>query len=201
MYPWKFEVYYSGELIQFSLSVVSDSLRPHGLQHARLPCPSPTPGAYSNSCPLGRWCHNKLGNLLVNGEFRSFQRLTESEKQLQKDLKVRKKVPKTSVMEEISGIKRTAVTNDTAKLKRRTRIESRHCENYNWITAAVIAVTFTTTSIIVVILCCPLVNWVISGEKLKNGRGRVKNASVEEWIKKVWYIHIMEYYSSVKRIK
>ena len=36
---------------QFSCSVVSDSLRPHGLQHARLPCPSPTPRAYSNSCP------------------------------------------------------------------------------------------------------------------------------------------------------
>ena len=39
---------------QFSCSVVSDSLRPHGLQYARLPCPSPTPGAYSNSCPLSR---------------------------------------------------------------------------------------------------------------------------------------------------
>ena len=38
-------------------SVMSDSLRPHGLQHARLPCPSPTPGAYSKSCPLSRWCH------------------------------------------------------------------------------------------------------------------------------------------------
>ena len=43
--------------VQFSHSVVSDSLRPHGMQHARLPCPSPTPGAYSNSCPLSRWCH------------------------------------------------------------------------------------------------------------------------------------------------
>ena len=42
---------------QFSHSVVSDSLRPPGLQHARPPCPSPTPGAYSNSCPLSRWCH------------------------------------------------------------------------------------------------------------------------------------------------
>ena len=36
---------------------MSNSLRPHGLQHARLPCPSPTPGVYSNSCPLSRWCH------------------------------------------------------------------------------------------------------------------------------------------------
>ena len=42
---------------QFSPSVVSDSLWPHGLQHSRLPCPSPTPRAYSNSCPLSRWCH------------------------------------------------------------------------------------------------------------------------------------------------
>ena len=43
--------------VQFSHSVVSDSLQPRGLQHARPPCPSPTPGAYSNSCPLSRWCH------------------------------------------------------------------------------------------------------------------------------------------------
>ena len=40
---------------QFSRSVTSDSLRPHGLQHARLPCPSPTPRVYSNSCPSCRW--------------------------------------------------------------------------------------------------------------------------------------------------
>ena len=40
--------------VQFSRSVMSDSLQPHGLQHTRLPCPSPTPGAYSNSCPLSR---------------------------------------------------------------------------------------------------------------------------------------------------
>ena len=42
---------------QFSHSVMSDSLRPHGLQHARLPCPSPTPRACSNSCPSSRWWH------------------------------------------------------------------------------------------------------------------------------------------------
>ena len=39
---------------------MSDSLRPHGLQHTRPPCPSPTPGVYSNSCPLSRWCHPNL---------------------------------------------------------------------------------------------------------------------------------------------
>ena len=43
--------------VQFSRSVVSDSLWPHGLQHARPPCPSPTPGVYPNSCPLSRRCH------------------------------------------------------------------------------------------------------------------------------------------------
>ena len=44
-------------LLLLSCSVVSGSLRPHGLQHARLPCPSPTPGVYSNSCPLSQCCH------------------------------------------------------------------------------------------------------------------------------------------------
>ena len=43
--------------VQFSYSVVSDSLWPHGPQHTRLPCLLPTPGVYSNSCPLSRWCH------------------------------------------------------------------------------------------------------------------------------------------------
>ena len=43
--------------VQFSLSVVSDSLQPHELQHARPPCSSLTPGVHSNSCPLSRWCH------------------------------------------------------------------------------------------------------------------------------------------------
>ena len=52
-------------LVQFSCSVVSDSLRPHGLQHARPSCPSPTPGAYSNSCPLSRWCHPTISSSVV----------------------------------------------------------------------------------------------------------------------------------------
>ena len=43
--------------VQFSCSVVSDSLQPHGLHHARPPCPSPTPGAYSSSCPSSWWYH------------------------------------------------------------------------------------------------------------------------------------------------
>ena len=43
--------------LQFSLSVVSDSLWPHELQHARPPCPSPAPGVYSDSCPSSWWCH------------------------------------------------------------------------------------------------------------------------------------------------
>ena len=50
---------------QFSRSVVPESLRPHGLQHARPPCPSPTPGAYSNSCPLSRWCHPTTSSSVI----------------------------------------------------------------------------------------------------------------------------------------
>jgi len=52
--------------VQFSHSVVSDSLRPHGLQHARLPCPSPTPEACSNSCPLNWWCHPTISSSVVS---------------------------------------------------------------------------------------------------------------------------------------
>ena len=51
--------------IQFSRSGVSDSLQPHELQHARSPCPKPTPGAYPNSCPLSRWCHPTISSSVV----------------------------------------------------------------------------------------------------------------------------------------
>ena len=44
-------------LVQFSRSVLSNSLRPHELQHARPPCPSPTPGVHPNPCPSSQWCH------------------------------------------------------------------------------------------------------------------------------------------------
>ena len=52
-------------MVQFSCSVVSNSLSPHGLQHTRPPCPSLTPRAYSNSCPLGRWCHPTISSCVV----------------------------------------------------------------------------------------------------------------------------------------
>ena len=55
--------------IQFSSSVMSDSLRPHGLQYARPPCPSPTPGVYSNSCPLSPWCHPTISSSVVPFSF------------------------------------------------------------------------------------------------------------------------------------
>ena len=48
--------------VQFSRSVMSDSSQTHGLQHARPPCPSAVPGAYSNSCPLSRWCHPTISS-------------------------------------------------------------------------------------------------------------------------------------------
>ena len=51
--------------VQFSRSMVSDSLQPHGLQQTRLPCPSPTPRAYSNSCPLSWWCHLTISSSVV----------------------------------------------------------------------------------------------------------------------------------------
>ena len=57
--------YWHFQSVQFSRSVMSDSLRPHGLQHARPPCPSPTPGVYSNSCPLSQWCHPTISSSVI----------------------------------------------------------------------------------------------------------------------------------------
>ena len=51
--------------VQFSRSVVSDSLRPHELQHIRPPYPSPTPRVYPNSCPLSWWCHPTISSSVV----------------------------------------------------------------------------------------------------------------------------------------
>ena len=55
----------SQSVSQFSCSLVSYSLRPHESQHARPPCPSPTPGAYPNSCPSSRWCHPAISSSVV----------------------------------------------------------------------------------------------------------------------------------------
>ena len=51
--------------VQFSHSVVSDALWPHEPQHARPPCPSQTPGVYSNSCPSSRWCHSAISSSVI----------------------------------------------------------------------------------------------------------------------------------------
>ena len=59
---WHLEV---GQSVQFSHSVVSNSLRPHELQHARPPCPSSTPRIHSNSCASGRWCHPAISSSVV----------------------------------------------------------------------------------------------------------------------------------------
>ena len=53
---------YSFSSVQFSHSVMSDSLQPHELQHTRPPCPSPAPRAYPDSCPLSRWCHPTISS-------------------------------------------------------------------------------------------------------------------------------------------
>ena len=52
-------------LLLFSHLVTSDNLWPHGLQHARLPCPLPSPGACSNSCPLSLWCHPTISSSVI----------------------------------------------------------------------------------------------------------------------------------------
>ena len=70
--PWNYSIRYcNGDthhyftLVQFSCSVVSNSLQPHELQHARPLCPSPTPRVYSNLCPLSQWCHPTISSSVV----------------------------------------------------------------------------------------------------------------------------------------
>ena len=58
-------LFYECMSVQFSISVMSNSLWPHGLQHARLPCPPPTPEACSNPCPLRKWCHPTISSSVV----------------------------------------------------------------------------------------------------------------------------------------
>ena len=60
-----FQLFYQTSSVQFRHSVVSASLRPHELKHSRPPCPSPTPGVKSNSCPLSRWCHPAISSSVI----------------------------------------------------------------------------------------------------------------------------------------
>ena len=64
-YTYMYMVHYIYISVQFSHSVVSASLRPHELQHARPPCPSPTPRVHSDSRPLSQWCHPDISSSLV----------------------------------------------------------------------------------------------------------------------------------------
>ena len=61
----KISTSFNSSSVQFSRSVMSDSLRPHESQHTRPPCPSPIPGVYSNSCPLSHWCHPAISSSVV----------------------------------------------------------------------------------------------------------------------------------------
>ena len=64
-YTWGYKEFTIISLVQFSHSVMPNSLWPHGLQHTRLPCPSPTPRACANSCPSSRWCHPTISSSVV----------------------------------------------------------------------------------------------------------------------------------------
>ena len=65
IYEWTLRLLPCLQSVQFSCSVMSGSLRPHGLQHARPPCPLPTPGAYASPCPLCQGCHPTISSSVV----------------------------------------------------------------------------------------------------------------------------------------
>ena len=65
LYHWTTREAQNTQSVQFSSSVVSDSLRPHESQHARPPCPPPPPGLHSDSCPSSQWCHPAISSSVV----------------------------------------------------------------------------------------------------------------------------------------
>ena len=68
-YSWHYLELLISQLAQLHRSAVSSSFRPHGQQHTRLPCPSPTPGVYSNSCPLSWWCRPTISSSAIPFSF------------------------------------------------------------------------------------------------------------------------------------
>ena len=66
---FSFATWFEWHSVQFSRSVVSDSLWSHELQHTRPPCPSPTPGVHLNPCPSSRWCHQAISSSVVSFSF------------------------------------------------------------------------------------------------------------------------------------
>ena len=159
--------------VQFSRSVVSDSLRAHGLQHARPPCPLPTPGVYANSYPLSRWCHPTISSSVVtfSSHLQSFP-ASES-------------VPMSQLF--ASGDQNIGVSASTSVLPMNTQDWSplgwtdwislqsypkktkMLIQKYSWIPKFTAAL-FTAIKI-----------W----KQLKH--------STDEWIKMMWHIHLMEY--------
>ena len=65
-----YQCLYFNNILLFGCSVMSNSLQPHGLQQARPPCPSPSLGACSNSCPLSQWCHPTISSSVIPFSFR-----------------------------------------------------------------------------------------------------------------------------------
>ena len=74
--------------VQFSRSVVSDSLKPHDSQHTRPPCPSSTPRVHSNSCPSSRWCHPAISSSVVPSQHQGLFQWVNSSHEVAKVLEL-----------------------------------------------------------------------------------------------------------------
>ena len=136
----------SSQSVQFSHSIVSDSLRPHESQHARPPCPSPSPGVHSDSPPSSRWCHPAILSSVVPFSFCPHS-LPASGSFTMSQLFTWGHIP---------------------------------WENHNW-----------KRHIHLNVHCSSI---YITAWTWKQPRC----PSTDEWIKKLWYIYTMEYYSAIK---
>ena len=182
--------------VQFSRSVVSDSLRPHGLQHARPLRPSPTPGVYSNSCPLSQWCHptisfsvilfsSHLQSFPASGSFQMSQLFASGGQSI-----------RVSASASILPVN----TQDWSPCNSRDSQESSPTPQFKSINSSVLSFLYNPILSYVpeVVLRhlfrnahCSIIH---SGQKMEI----VQCSSVDDWITKIWYICIVEYYSVFK---
>ena len=160
--------------VQFSRSVVSNSLRPYGPQHSRPPCPSPTPGVYSNSCPLSLWCHPTISSSVFpfSSHLQSFP------------------APESFQMSQLSasGDQSISVSASTSVLPMNTQdwsplgwtgrisLQSYPKKKKTLIRKFSWTPSFTVALFIVIKI-----------------RKQLKRSSTDEWIKMMWHIYLMEY--------
>ena len=177
--------------VQFSHSVVSDSLQPHGLQHARPPCPSPTPGVHSNSCLLSRWCHPTISSSVVpfsscpqsfpaSGSFQMSQFFASGGQNIGISVS-------TSVLLVNTQDWSPCCAGDSQESSPTPQVKNIN----SWALSFLYSPTLSYEPEMVLRHLFPNAHFSIihNGQKMETAQC----SSIDDWITKIWYIHAVEY--------